>query len=124
VTGRRAGCLAALALLGSTQAAAQEPRAALEGPTGCVRRPFEAVVRGTGIARVEFHLDGRREKTLRRANHARAFALRVDPARLRLGVHRVLAKVTFAPAAGARARTYRLSFQRCPRALRAPRFTG
>ena len=44
--------------------------------------------------------------------------------RLRIGVHRLVATVTFQRGSGTKAKTFRLAFQRCPRALRAPRFTG
>jgi len=63
-------------------------------------------------------------KVLKRANFRKTFALRIDPRRLRLGVHRLVAQVTFERGSGTKPKTFRLSFQRCPRALRAPRFTG
>jgi uncharacterized repeat protein (TIGR01451 family) len=99
-------------------------RARLLGPTGCRANTFRARVAGTRIARVVFMLDGKRIKTLTRRNFRRTFAIRINPARLSIGVHRLIARVTFERGSGTRARSYRLSFQRCPRALRAPRFTG
>ncbi|HEX4733616.1 MAG TPA: hypothetical protein VH247_04325 [Thermoleophilaceae bacterium] len=99
-------------------------RARLLAPTGCVARTFRARVRGVRIARVVFKLDGHRIKTLTRKNFRGTYAVRIDPRHLRLGVHRLVATVTFQRGSATKAKTYRLAFQRCPRALRAPRFTG
>jgi hypothetical protein len=73
---------------------------------------------------VVFKLDGHRIKTLTRKNFRGTYAVRIDPRHLRLGVHRLVATVTFQRGSATKAKTYRLAFQRCPRALRAPRFTG
>lgn len=99
-------------------------RARLLGPAGCTSRVFHARIRGVKIAKVVFKLDGRRIKTLTRKNFRGTYAVRIDPRRLRLGVHRLVATVTFARGSATKAKTFRLAFQRCPRALRAPRFTG
>jgi len=99
-------------------------RARLLGPTGCQARAFHARISGTKVARVVFILDGHRIKTLTRKNFRGTFAVRIDPRRLKIGVHRLVAKVTFQRGSGTKAKTFRLAFQRCPRALRAPRFTG
>jgi hypothetical protein len=99
-------------------------RARLLGPTGCTARAFRARVSGVKIAKVVFRLDGRRIKTLTRKNFRGTYAVRIDPRRLRLGVHRLVATVTFQRGSATKAKTFRLAFQRCPRALRAPRFTG
>jgi hypothetical protein len=99
-------------------------RARLLAPTGCATRAFNARVAGTKIAKVIFYLDGKRIKTVTRKNLRGTFAVRIDPRRLKLGVHRLIAKVTFQRGSATKARTFRLSFQHCPRALRAPRFTG
>src|SRR4051794_327616 len=99
-------------------------RARLLGPAGCTSRAFHARGRGVRIARVVFKLDGKRVKTLTRKNFRGTYAVRIDPRHLRLGVHRLIATVTFQRGSATRAKTFRLSFQRCPRALRAPRFTG
>jgi hypothetical protein len=61
---------------------------------------------------------------LTRKNFRGTYAVRIDPRRLRLGVHRLVVKVTFQRGSATKAKTFRLAFQRCPRALRAPRFTG
>lgn len=98
--------------------------ARLLGATGCVSRAFNARIRGVKVAKVVFYLDGRRIKTLTRKNLAGTYAVRIDPRRLRIGVHRLVAKVTFQRGSATKPKTFRLAFQRCPRALRAPRFTG
>jgi hypothetical protein len=99
-------------------------RARLVGPTGCASSAFHARVSGTKVARVVFVLDGHRIKTLTRKNFRGTFAVRIDPRRLKIGVHRLVVTVTFQRGSGTKAKTFRLAFQRCPRALRAPRFTG
>ena len=96
------------------------PTARLLAPTGCAGKAFNAVVRGRGIARVVFYVDGKRVAVKRGSN----VKLRVDPRRMRVGVHRLVAVVHFsAPSRMAPRRIVR-SFQRCARALQAPRFTG
>jgi hypothetical protein len=96
-------------------------RARLLAPTGCLSRSFSARVRGAGIAKVVFRLDGKTVKTIRKGS---LFTARVNPQRLSLGVHRLVATVTFNASSHAKARTLRASFQRCSKRLIAPRFTG
>ena len=95
-------------------------RARLRGASGCVSRPFRAVVSGRQIRRVTFFLDGKR--VARRTG--RNFSTRIRPASLGFRVHRVTARVVFRTASGTRPRTYLLSFQRCARGAISPRFTG
>jgi hypothetical protein len=99
-------------------------RARLQGPSGCVARPFTVVVRGRQIRRVTFRLDGRRTVILRARAGQTRFAARFRPAATAVGVHRVAARVVFRRAAATRPRTLRLVFQRCARRVVAPRFTG
>jgi uncharacterized repeat protein (TIGR01451 family) len=99
-------------------------RARLLGPTGCTARTFQARIRGLKIAKVVYTLDGRKIATVTRKNAAGSYAVRIDPRRLKIGVHRLVAKVTFQRGSGTKAKTFRLAFQRCSRALRSPRFTG
>lgn len=94
--------------------------ARLVAPTGCQSRAFNARVRGSQIARVVFTLDGKRIKTVTKG----AYALRVNPANYRVGVHRLVVKVTFTAASHTKTRTLRVSFQRCGQRLVMPRFTG
>lgn len=96
-------------------------RANLLAPSGCQSRTFSARVRGAGIATVVFTLDGRKVKTVRTAA---GFVARINPARLGIGVHRLVATVKFSASSHAKTRTLRASFQRCAKRLIAPRFTG
>ena len=95
----------------------------LSGPSGCVRRPFNATVRGSRIARVTFFRDGKRIKTITAKPGQVTFKVRVRPSQRR-GVHRVTARVVFETGSGTQARTLRLSYQRCARQVVRPRFTG
>jgi Thrombospondin type 3 repeat len=95
--------------------------ARLLAASGCAAHSFNARVRGVGIAKVVFKLDGKRIKTVRKGS---LFSARVNPQKLRLGVHRLVATVTFEASRHAKSRTLRASFQRCGKRLVAPRFTG
>jgi hypothetical protein len=96
-------------------------RAKLLAPTGCLSRTFSARVRGAGIASVVFRLDGRKVKAVRTKA---GFVARINPKRLGLGVHRLVATIKFTGSSHAKTRTLRSSFQRCAKQLVSPRFTG
>jgi Domain of unknown function DUF11 len=98
-------------------------RARLRGPSGCVRGPFTATVHGRRIARVTFYRDGKPIKTIKAKRGQRTFTVKVNPGDRR-GVHRVTARIRFRAAAQTRARTLRLSYQRCRKQIVRPRFTG
>ena len=99
--------------------------AQLRGPSGCVRGPFRATVRGSRIARVTFFLDGKRFKRITApTGEGNRFSVSINPRGRGFGVHRVTVRVEFAADSGTRARTLRLSFQRCKRQVVRPRFTG
>jgi uncharacterized repeat protein (TIGR01451 family) len=98
--------------------------AQLTGRTGCVGSAFNARVRGSQIARVVFVLDGKVIGRVTKPNAAGLFVARVNPANLRIGVHRLVAQVTFQGSSRTAAKTLRLSFQRCGHKLALPRFTG
>jgi uncharacterized repeat protein (TIGR01451 family) len=98
--------------------------ARLVGPTGCQARVFTARIRGSKIATVTFVLDGKVVKKVKNTKNAKVIQLRVNPTKLRAGVHRVVATVTFQSGSGTKPKTYRLSFQRCVKKLVQPRFTG
>jgi hypothetical protein len=98
--------------------------ARLLAPTGCASRAFNARVSGTNVAKVVFKLDGKKIKTLTAPNAGKRFQIRVNPAKLRIGVHRIVATVNFKAATKKKAQTFRISFQRCAKKLAAPRFTG
>ena len=110
--------LEAQAVLPATPGSAQ-----LRGPSGCVRGPFRATVRGSRIARVTFFRDGKRIKRINAKPGQTRFRVSVTPSR-RPGVHRITARIVFETASGTSARTLRLSFQRCARQVVRPRFTG
>jgi hypothetical protein len=95
--------------------------ARLLAASGCAARSFNARVRGVGIATVVFRLDGKKIKTVKKGS---LFSARVNPQKLSLGVHRLVATVTFQASRHAKSRTLRASFQRCGKRLVAPRFTG
>ena len=99
--------------------------ARLRGPSGCVRGPFTATVRGARIARVTFFLDGKRFKQLTAPNgEGTRFSVSINPRGRGFGVHRVTVRVEFAAASQTNTRTLRLSFQRCRKQVVKPRFTG
>jgi hypothetical protein len=99
--------------------------ARLRGPSGCVKGPFTATVRGSRIARVTFFVDGKRFKRITAPNgEGSRFTVSINPRGRSFGVHRVTARVEFAAASQTKTRTLALSFQRCKRQAVAPRFTG
>lgn len=98
--------------------------ARLLGPTGCAANTFSAGVRGTKIASVVFKLDGKTIARLTKPSARNLFQVRINPRKLRVGVHRLVATIRFDAGSNTRPRTLRLSFQRCARKLRTPRFTG
>ena len=95
----------------------------LSGPTGCVRRRFRASVTGSGIASVTYLLDGRRISVARARNTSSVI---VDTARLRVGRHRLTARVTFRPETRLRPASRVLTFSRCTKDahVKKPLFTG
>jgi len=95
-----------------------------EEMTECAARPFHARVRGVKVAAVVCTLKRHRITTSTAENFGDTSAVRIDPTRLKTGVDRLLINVSFKRGSGMKAKTPRLAFQRCPRALRAPRFTG
>jgi hypothetical protein len=99
-------------------------QAKLAGPTGCVAKAFNARVRGSKIATVTFILDGKVVKKVKNTSNAAMIQLRVNPAKMRIGVHRLVVTVTFQSGSGTKPKTMRLSFQRCSKKLAPPRFTG
>jgi hypothetical protein len=61
---------------------------------------------------------------VRKPDRKGSFSFRVNPAELRVGVHRLVATVVFNAATRTQSKTLRASFQRCANRLIAPRFTG
>jgi hypothetical protein len=85
--------------------------------TGCASKAFSVRVRGSRIASVRMTLDGKRIKVKNRS-------ARIDPSKLRIGVHRLVATVRFQKATRSKTKTFRVTFQRCARRAIAPKFTG
>jgi hypothetical protein len=94
-------------------------RAALRGPSGCVKQAFRARVSGRSIASVTFYMDGRRLKQVSGSG-----AVRIAPKRIGFGRHRVVALVRFTEASGTPSRRLLLTFRRCARQVVNPQFTG
>ena len=98
--------------------------ARLLGPTGCQSKAFNARIRGSKMATVTFVLDGKVVKKVTNTKSATVIKFRVNPNKLRIGVHRLVVTITFKSGTGTKPKTFRLSFQRCAKKLVAPRFTG
>jgi hypothetical protein len=98
--------------------------AKLLGPTGCAAKVFRARVSGQNVEKVVFFLDGKKIKTLTKPNAGTQFAVLVNPAKMNIGVHRIVATVTFQPETKTAPKSFRISFQHCAKKLAAPRFTG
>lgn len=100
----------------------------LKGPQGCVRGDFTASIRATGVSGVTFYLDGRRIARLTYRNaHRGLLSVRINPASLRVGVHRLLAQITMkqsSPSAQAARAARRLTVIRCGSSVITPKFTG
>ncbi|HEX3433696.1 MAG TPA: hypothetical protein VHT25_06495 [Solirubrobacteraceae bacterium] len=101
---------------------------ALNGPHGCVRAAFKASVKSGGVKSVGFYMDKRKLKsmTAHSARHGR-ISITIDPSKLSVGAHRLLAKITMVPtSAGAKARraTRSMNVVRCSSAVVTPHFTG
>jgi hypothetical protein len=100
----------------------------LKGPRGCVRGRFHASIKSTGVASVTFYVDGKKLKTLTSKNaHGGLLTVLIDPSRMKVGPHRVSAKITMkassATAKAARA-TRALTVVHCASAVITPHFTG
>ena len=67
----------------------------LKGPRGCVRSRFHASVRSAGVASVTFYLDGHKlRKLTAHSAHGGLLSITIDVTTLKLGAHRLLAKIT------------------------------
>jgi len=101
---------------------------ALTAPQGCVRGSFLASIKSRGVQRVTFYLDKRRLKTLTSKNARRGkLTVRISVSRVKVGPHRVLARITMKPTAASvkavvasRSRTIVV----CSASTLRPKFTG
>jgi hypothetical protein len=100
----------------------------LRGPGGCMRGRFAASLRATGVKSVTFYMDGHKLKTLGSSNARKGqLTITIDASRLKVGAHRLLAKITMAPTASAASAVHAsrsLTFVRCASAVLTPKFTG
>jgi hypothetical protein len=97
-------------------------RAALRGPSGCVKQAFKARVTGRSITAVTFFIDGREVK--KSTANRTSYSLTVRPGTFGFGRHRIVARVQFTAASGTKTRRLPLTFRRCAQETVAPRFTG
>jgi hypothetical protein len=99
--------------------------ARLSGPSGCPRTSAVAAsVSGRRIVKVTFYVDGKKVKTLTKANRDGRWVLPMNVKRFAFGTHRVRVVVQFAKSSQTKAKTLRLSFNRCRPAVVRPQFTG
>jgi hypothetical protein len=100
--------------------------AKLSGPSGCPRTgTVAATVSGRRIVKVTFYVDGKKVKTLTKANaKGGTWKLPLNVKRLAYGTHRVRATVQFAKSSQTKVKTLRFSFDRCHAAAAQPKFTG
>jgi len=100
----------------------------LRGPQGCVRPSISVKLKSAGVASATFYLDGHRLKTLTAHNaHRGQLTLVLNAAKLSVGAHKLMAKITMAKTASS-ARVTRatrtITLLRCRSAVLTPKFTG
>ncbi len=100
---------------------------AFKGPQGCVRSGFRVSIKAAGVASVSFYMDGRKLRTLTSRNARKGLlTIAIDPTKLKVGAHRLTARITMAATKSTKARTAARSVTvlRCAAAALTPRFTG
>jgi hypothetical protein len=122
------GSISATALKSGVLGFASATIPSLRGPQGCVRGGFTVSVKSAGVGTVVFYLDGRRLKSLSAKNaHKGLLSVRIDATKLKVGAHRVLARITMkqtsSTAKAAKASRGR-TIVRCASAAITPHFTG
>ena len=101
----------------------------LKGPQGCVRSRFRVSISSAGVASVIFYLDGGhklRRMTAHSAKHG-LLSFTIDPSRLSVGAHRLLARITMVKTPGsskAVTASRHRTVLRCRSAALTPKFTG
>ncbi len=99
--------------------------AQLRGPGSCpTGRTARAIVTGKRIAKVTFLVDGRRVRTVTKADKSGRWILPMRLSSLRGGAHTVVAKVQYTAATGNATKTMRVTFTRCAARSVSPQFTG
>jgi hypothetical protein len=100
----------------------------LNGPQGCVRSGFRVSIKAAGVASVIFYLDGHKLARLTaHSAHRGLLAITINPSKLKVGAHRLLARITMvrAPAATKAVTASRSRIVlRCRSAAVTPKFTG
>jgi hypothetical protein len=79
----------------------------------CNARPFLAWVRGHGISKVSFRLNGRKLGRVSAADWRGRYGVKVRPGQLRKGRHVVAARIEFVKGSNLKQRTVRLRFRKC-----------
>jgi len=97
--------------------------AKLRGPVGCAKATSRVVVTGSRIRSVVFYVDGRKVRTLTKADKQRRWIHTVRTTKLKYGTHRVKVRVTFTKASATKARTLTMVINRCRPTVK-PKFTG
>jgi hypothetical protein len=101
---------------------------ALRGPHGCLRPTnFRVSLKSTGVQSVVFYLDGHRMRTLTaKAARKGVISIAIGDMKLRVGVHKVTAKITMKNNGTAKGRiaSRSLLVARCASSTARPRFTG
>lgn len=91
----------------------------LSGPAKCVRGVFKVRVLGKQIRTATVYVGLRKIRTLTKAG-----TVSIDPRKVGYAVQRVRVVFRFTSASGAKTRTLRAAFQRCPLRAVKPQFTG
>jgi uncharacterized repeat protein (TIGR01451 family) len=99
----------------------------LKGPQGCVRQDFYVSIKAKGVAKVTFYLDKHKLRALTAKNAVKGLLrLKLDPSKLAVGPHKLLAKITMAATSTTKATVASRSVTvlRCRTAVLTPKFTG
>jgi hypothetical protein len=99
----------------------------LKGPQGCVRHDFSVSIKADGVARITFYMDKHKLRTLTAKNARKGLlTLKIDPSKLAVGRHKLLAKITMAATSTTKATVASRSVAvlRCRAAVLTPKFTG
>lgn len=100
---------------------------AMKGPQGCVRHKFRISIKSANVASVTFYLDKHKLKTLTAKNARKGLlTIEINPAKLKVGVHKLLAKITMKHTASTKAKQGSRSVRilRCSSDAVTPKFTG
>jgi hypothetical protein len=92
-----------------------------------VRDDFRVSLKAKGVAKVTFYLDKHKLRTLTAKNAVKGLLqLKIDPSKLTVGPHKLLAKITMAATSTTKAKVASRSITvlRCGAAALTPKFTG